>query len=163
MTQPFFITGYPRSMTAWLSVALDCAHDRDGKSLDEFMRELESGVQIGNSDSTASMSYDIIKARYPDARWVVIERDKEEAIQAFCNVSSLSRQKCAPFFCHIEECLPRIVPALRINFSEVVLRVKEIWEWCRPGEKFNEQKAKRMEALNIQHVPFLIKKAAGTV
>jgi hypothetical protein len=43
------------------------------------------------------------------------------------------------------------------------LRIEEIWEWCRPDEKFNEQRAKRMEVLNIQHVPILIKKAAGTI
>lgn len=163
MDQPFFITGYPRSMTAWLSVALDCAHDRDGKSLDEFMRELESGNQIGNSDSTISMSYDMIKQKHPDSRWVIIERDKNEALYSFCKVSGLDEVKCSVFFDHLEECLSRITTALRVKFSEIYLRIKEIWEWCRPEVEFPEKRIKRMEVLNIQHIPFLIQKAAGTV
>ena len=105
----------------------------------------------------------MIKQKYPDSKWVIIERDQSEALCSFCKVSGLDEVKCSVFFDHIEECLSKITTALRVKFSEIYLRMKEIWEWCRPGVKFPEEKIKRMEVLNIQHIPSLIRKASGTV
>lgn len=163
MNQPFFITGYPRSMTAWLSVALDCAHERDGKSMNDFMRELESKKQIGDSNSAASMFYDDIKKKYPDSKWVVIDRCKDECLDSFCRVSRLPLKECGVFFDYLEQCISRIYPCLRVKFSDISLRIQDIWEWCRPEMEFPREKIHRLQMLNIQQKASIIQMAARTV
>jgi hypothetical protein len=163
MGNPFFITGYPRSMTAWLSVALDCAHERDGKSMEEFMQDIECGEQSGDSSSIASMLYAEIKERFPDSRWVVIEREKDECLQSFCKVSKLPKNKCVELFDYIEHCISGISPALRVKFCDIQARLKEIWEWCYPEIDYPVKRIKKLQMLNIQQIPHLIQMGAGTI
>ncbi len=163
MNQPFFITGFPRSMTAWLSVALDCAHERDGKSMADFMRELESGKQIGDSSSIVPMFYDDIKKRYPDSKWVVIDRSKDECLDSFCKVSKLPLKECAFLFDHLEQCISKISPSLTVKFSDISLRIRDIWDWCRPEIEFPRERIHRLQMLNIQQKASLIQMGAGTL
>ena len=160
MDQPFFITGYPRSMTAWLSVALDCAHERDGDPIEEFMQKLDSGEQVGNAESTIVFFFDVIKERWPDSRWVIIEREKEESLSSLCKVSDIAVEKMRPLFDAIEAHISSITSVLVVKFSEILYRIKEIWEWCRPLQEFPEQRIKRLQILNIQQNPSLIREVA---
>lgn len=150
-------------MTAWLSVALDCAHERDGKSIQEFMQEIESGKQIGDSSSIASMLYEDIKKRYPDSRWVVIDRPKDECLDSFCKVSKLPVKECGVLFDHMQQCISKISPSLTVKFSNISLRIKDIWEWCRPEMAFPHEKINRLQMLNIQQKASLIQMAARTI
>lgn len=160
MPEPFFITGYPRSMTAWLSVALDCAHERDGESFESFMQKLESGEQIGNSESTTVLFYNAIKEKYPNSKWVVIEREKQDSLVSMCKVSGLNPEKLSFIFDALEQCFPNVSPALRVKFSEIPFRMEEIWKWCRPSEEFPAQRIKRLQILNVQQLPALIEAAS---
>jgi hypothetical protein len=163
MGNPFFITGYPRSMTAWLSVALDCAHERDGKSMEEFLKEIECGKQVGDSNSISSMFYAEIKERFPDSKWVIIEREKEECLESFCKVSKLPKRTCNELFNCLEYYISKISPALRVKFCDIPIRLKEIWEWCYPEIEYPIERIKKLQMLNIQQIPHLIQMGAGTI
>jgi len=163
MVSPFFITGYPRSMTAWVSIALNCAHERDGASFEEFMSQLESGSQIGNSDSTISFFYENISERFPNSKWVIIEREKSRSLDAFCRVSKLNKNSCVAFFDQLEACMLRIPSALRIDFNDVTSRIEDIWSWCKPETEIPKAFLSRMKLMNVQQIPELIQIAAKTV
>jgi len=101
----FFILGLPRSRTAWLAnwMTTDttiCLHDawrfaNTGKELRQllFWKAIQAGVPqryIGNSDSSNSWMYDILKETFPEARFALIERDYRDV-----EVSAL-HLSCAP-------------------------------------------------------------------
>lgn len=85
---PVFITGLPRSRTAWLSALLSrpgamIDHERQrrfamvGHYLDSF-----GGSVAGDSSSLLPLIYDEVRGRWPDARWVYVRRNPAEALEA---------------------------------------------------------------------------------
>lgn len=92
MSAPFFITGLPRSRTAWLANLFTwgdsfCYHDAlpDCESLGEL--DIMLGglpyLEIGLSDSSLLLIWRALVRRYPTSKWVLIRRDKREALRSF--------------------------------------------------------------------------------
>lgn len=88
MSTNFFITGLPRSRTAWFSTlfmtgGIWCHHDLLGKvhSLAEFNRQMDKGQQsVGDSDSGLVWLWREFRELFPRARWLLIERDVTAAV-----------------------------------------------------------------------------------
>ncbi len=90
---PFFITGYPRSRTAWLANFLTtheswCYHEGTllAKSFDEYCRTLEllnRKEPCGDANSGLGFIYPVLLERFPKAKWVLIERQREHAELSF--------------------------------------------------------------------------------
>jgi len=82
----FVITGMPRTGTAWLSVFLTyrdtvCRHDLfSAEGVSAGARRLEEDVfgAYGVADCGAVVCLERVRARWPDAQWVVLTRDAEE-------------------------------------------------------------------------------------
>ena len=84
----FFVTGLPRSRTAWLANfltygPLTCLHD-EFRHLDN-PRDLEQlftaagGPCVGHADPANVLFQDALISAFPAAMWVVIERDPTQA------------------------------------------------------------------------------------
>lgn len=87
MNAPFFITGLPRTRTSWLANLFSdgrsfCHHDLFGLvgSVAEFKRKLQPAN--GDSDSAAMLYYDALKKLFPEARWLLVLREPQEAIDS---------------------------------------------------------------------------------
>lgn len=80
---PFFVTGLPRSRTAWMANWLTtdrtlCYHDQACSA--ELLR---ADRLVGFSGSELAEQFGAIAVRWPAAPWVVMLRDSGEALEAF--------------------------------------------------------------------------------
>lgn len=72
--RPFFVTGMPRSRTAWLSAWLTtettwCAHDTPLNSFPPLI-----GQYTGLAGPEVCVSFEDFSSSFPDAPWLVIQR-----------------------------------------------------------------------------------------
>ncbi|MCK5604799.1 hypothetical protein KAR91_23115 [Candidatus Pacearchaeota archaeon] len=164
MMKSFFITGLPRTRTAWLANFLTyddsfCFHEvikefkvEDWKGLFESMGK----EYVGNSDSGIPFLVDQIKAAFPQAKWVLIERDGSEAWRSLSKVIPWDLRKIVdkgveltvPRLHQIKlACNPLIVKYQDLGNREVC---KEIWNYCIPGISFNDKRWQMLDRLNVQ-------------
>jgi hypothetical protein len=90
---PFFITGLPRSRTAWLANYFTngdvfCYHDafKDTVSVDKLAKLLDRGEQVryfGDSDSGLLLHAAELKKRFPKSPWLFVRRDVRDAERSF--------------------------------------------------------------------------------
>lgn len=137
----FFITGYPRSRTAWLANMLTyansfCYHDGLGQcvrvsDLAHLFLSASDDLtinRIGNSDSGLSFVWKEVNEYFPEANWIIIRRPKEDCKTSFSNefvgrsggyagIRSIDASSVAPVFDQIESNLEALVsgiPAFRL-------------------------------------------------
>lgn len=162
--QPFFITGYPRSRTAWMAAWLTtdrslCFHDGilGCSSLTQFAARLRTGLEFtGDSDSGLTLWYPELRKMFPGARWVLIERDASEACaavhKAFPELGS-EEQKRAAF--------ERVGPVLEELRKDCQLHVRfenlddvntaaGVWNTCLPGMVFDERRWRLFNGLKVE-------------
>ena len=89
MAAKFFVTGLPRSRTAWCANFLTagdafCWHDglANCRSLDQFGTRMDVAAVCGDSDSGLVFFYDELRARYPEAQWAIVRRAPEEVVKS---------------------------------------------------------------------------------
>ncbi len=97
---PMFVLAMPRCRTAWLSVCLsalgvDCSHEgmREHSSFAEYAAELEARLAEGPAgDADPGLVYWLpeILERWPRARFAVIAREDEEALEATVRAAPLA-------------------------------------------------------------------------
>jgi hypothetical protein len=89
----FFVTGLPRSRTAWLSVFLTgydsfCFHEGTGRFPDwaSYVKALRERPEPWAGDSNPALieHIDDLLAEFPDARFLIVRRDPGEALASFC-------------------------------------------------------------------------------
>lgn len=92
MKTPFFITGLPRSRTAWLANLFTtdttiCYHDRP------FESKLcnREDKKVGFSCSEIIWSYQSIHYEFPTARWLVVVRDGDDSLRSFKRFASKNK------------------------------------------------------------------------
>jgi hypothetical protein len=83
MKIPFFITGTPRSRTAWLSALFTtertlCYHEPQESAIDLVKRHPDRTVGI--SDPSLVFKFDALRKEFPHAPWVYIQRNPDEAL-----------------------------------------------------------------------------------
>lgn len=157
--KPFFITGLPRSRTAWLSVVFTigdsfCFHEalrftRNGTEMLAMFKQT-GAKHVGNSDSLLPFFYNDIARYFPDAPIVIIERDPKEVFESLERVFGVKSQLI------IDETLVRLESirhdALIVDYSDLdnepVLR--KMWAHCLGDVPFNRQKWLSLRELNIQ-------------
>lgn len=88
MRTPIFITGLPRSRTAWLSAFLtmpgaivEHERQRQFRTVGEYLQSFGEPV-IGDSSSLLPMIHKEVAARFPSSPWVYVYRDADEALEA---------------------------------------------------------------------------------
>jgi hypothetical protein len=99
VSKQFFITGFPRSQTAWLSNLLTwgdsiCYHDPVdlvGVDIGDFglnvIKKMRlSAGPIGLSDSSTLYVWREFVKAFPDAKWVAIDRHPNSVIESLKNI-----------------------------------------------------------------------------
>jgi hypothetical protein len=170
MSNPFFITGLPRSRTTWLANLLTfgevfCHHDLIGcvHSLHEFECEM-SRENVGDSDSgLMSISRSVVET-WPGARWLMVMRDREDAWRALekyvavCGIPRLEYDTRD----RIEEWQDKTCALLKGNPNAIFVdfdslgdmnTLREIWEFLTPQTPFSFRRCLQQMSYKVEPVP----------
>jgi len=181
--EPYFITGLPRSKTAWLANLLTtgpsfCHHDavRLGVSV-AALKKLFASTEyqyIGNSDSgMTALPYDSTEA-FPESKWVFIRRDpiasalsyqKHFTKEPYRFVKQFTDEEAMDLTEHLDKILDvmqNLLPQhrkmiVRFDDLEKEQTVKAIWEYVLPHMPWQHQ---RWHMLNTFRVNIIGPKVA---
>jgi hypothetical protein len=168
MAGKFFVTGLPRSRTAWaanfLSVApAFCWHDglANTPSLEAFQKKMETAEICGDSDSGLAFFYDELRALYPKARWVVLRRDPEEVVVSlvrmhpYLGMPTINAHEARGMVEAASQHLDRIAadPAtLELRWSDLSLRegARALWWHCLRDEvAWRNERWEQLRDMNV--------------
>lgn len=141
----YFVTGLPRSRTAWMAAWLGCNHElMNGlESPDEFAEMLGD-----NGDSDCGLMWLPLRKMYPDAPVLVIDRPIKDV------VASLKRlMDVTPYIETLLDISRRkmllIDNALVVKFDEIDDRLDEIHMHLK-GEPMNIERAELFKNMKIE-------------
>lgn len=165
MKNIFFIAGLPRSRTAWLANFLTygnsfCYHE--GLIYCKTLRDLKSllignkAEIVGNSDSGLCLIGKELKEMFPEAKMVVIARDKYHVRASLDkNFPGLYQQGW------LDRMLEGI-DEIQDHFKPLIMRYdtlknrgmcKMIWDYCIPDQEFDFARWKMLDKLNVSVIP----------
>lgn len=173
---PFFITGLPRSRTAWLANFFTwresfCHHDalRMGLSVEALREQLESvpARYVGDSDSGLVMFAEQIVKEWPDARWLLVQRPVRECLESYQNyfprhpypsVPVLTGADAATVFDYMRrhcERLSGIVPSLNLAVMDAdamddETSMRNMWQWILPTVPFPLGRWRMLTTMNVR-------------
>lgn len=157
MNGVFFITGLPRSRTAWLAAWLTlgsvmCWHDK------KFSPELvHKDRRTGFSGPELVDQFEVLSKQFPHAPWIVVLRNAEQAMAGFMRVAAgkfsprfdiekFWEQRCFRLANICEK--PNVHPVRFDDLdSEHVARF--VWDTCLPGIDFDRQRWELFNSLRI--------------
>lgn len=145
MKPKFFITGLPRSRTAWLAVYFNCLGQR---CLHDGFKN--SGVGImenydGNVDSGLMLTnYELI---YPDAKVVIIERPLRDVANSIQRMG-LVWPTDAMLINHQRQL--NLMKGLRVKFHEIDRRLEEITTYC--GVDYDVNVSIMMRQMHVEKI-----------
>lgn len=126
----FFVTGRPRSRTAWLANFLTwgdtfCFHDAlrlvdDPRQIGQVFARVSHAAAVGLADPAILFFQDALRAAYPGAAWIFIDRDCRETIPAFDRV--LSQQASPESIASIESHAARLLwqpGVIRVPYAQL--------------------------------------------
>jgi len=156
----FFITGLPRSRTAWMANLftygdVHCFHEGMSgcESVVQYQTKLDSMKyhrHVGDSNTTTAL--------FMSETWgptVIIERDLDEVVASLEDMqkeygkeifgtSKEIRQNMEALWARLQ-----VMEGLHIPFDQVDSRLEEIWEYCLPVP-FNEERAEMLKDFKIE-------------
>ena len=125
---PYFVTGLPRSRTAWWSVLLSrsgglCDHESEllSNTQDDWFEYYHRRPEGGNSSALLLYSWRKVREEFPLARWLILERDPDEALEAAvasCKEAGMERE--------IRRSWPTLVAELQALKAELPPGLKHI-------------------------------------
>lgn len=170
--QPFIIFALPRSRTAWLSRFLsyadwNCGHDelRHCRSLDDVTTWL-SQPRVGSVETIASPFWRILPRVAPDAKILVIRRNREEVIHSLMSVPGVTfdRDVLGKALLGFDRKLDQIearLPCMSVDFADLADEgtCASIFEYCLPY-LHDPARWAALAAINIQiDFPGMVKHA----
>lgn len=170
----FFITGLPRSRTAWLANLLTystsfCWHDAltftsTIPRLWTFLCEhIRNGYDyLGNSDSALLFHRDEMVKLFPEAKWVIVERDSKEVAKSFWDQfhatypggpttfeeTCLMTSNLSELFQKVKNAFPN---CLHVKFTDLENppTIEAIWKHCLPSLRFNGDRLRMLETFRV--------------
>ena len=138
----YFVTGLPRSRTAWFAAFLpNCSHEglkwlEKRSDFDKLMTRYD-----GLSDSVLMLTD--FQQRFPGCKTLIIERPVDEVIESLGVLGFGSED-------FVKWCDTRLsaIPGLRVAFNDIDERLPEICHFL--GVPYDEQRAELFCRLNIQ-------------
>lgn len=173
---PFFITGLPRSRTAWMANFLTwgnsfCHHDalRLECSVAGLRKQIERcrAWYVGDSDSGLMwFAEDIVKA-WPDARWVLIRRPMQECLESYQNyfprhpypgIPVLKDADALTVFHEMEKISTRVTQHVPMGNLSIVQAdglddenvMRAMWDWVLPGILFPVERWRMLNTMNVR-------------
>lgn len=170
----FFVTGLPRSRTAWMANFLThppvafCYHDL--LRVDPALKRLHApGAKfVGDSDSALVLEPMRWVQKFPDARWVLINRPVSDCFESFSKWFSGKRvypgtppdrgalarlfTLCARLVDQAEKVLPNV---LIVDFESLDEEetIRRVWSWCLPGVDFPLERWRMLNTFQVNVMP----------
>lgn len=178
--KPYFITGLPRSRTAWLANLLTwgdsfCFHEATTgcSSMEQLKATLETvpiGTRhIGNSDPNLGLIAQSIMETFPQCRVVLIHRPLEECVDAEFNAMTweglsdfddVTKAKLTKLMreaslgmAHLARSLPA-KRVLMVGYSDLDDEgiVRGIWNFCVPNTPFPTMRYRMLQNLRVTQI-----------
>jgi hypothetical protein len=167
MSAPFFITGYPRSRTAWASVWLTtdrsvCLHDGIAgcESFHDFRQKMDVRQPfVGDSDSGLPFIYRQCLELWPNAKWVVLDRSKNECLKSFRRAfPGVPKESLKTQLDTLETMIGRMcmeVKAMIVGYDQLddADCAEAVWGHCLPDVPFDVERWRALCRLNISLEP----------
>jgi hypothetical protein len=168
--QPFFITGLPRTGTAWLANFLTtgdtfCHHDLTASAATVQALADRLGPGVGDADSGLVFVAREILQRFPASRWVFIERSPREACASLAQALDASQipalsPSASALLVDVALAARRMlsaagVPLLRVRFDDIFTEAgaRAIWNHVFPSRSFDERRFALLRALSVERRP----------
>lgn len=177
--QPFFISGMPRTRTAWCSAFFSgkfsfCFHDATAttrfgieKLVTRFASVAEKYEFVGDSDSGLLAIADKVSRRWPQAPWVLIHREAEHVTQSYQRHFQGTSYPCPELVADTREAIAVVERlysdaksvlgqrALEVKFEDLENEdaVKSVWDWCLPGIEFPKERYEVFQKLVVNIHP----------
>lgn len=174
----YFITGFPRSRTAWLANLLTwgdsfCFHEAydhvmEGESIADVLGKVPHTVEFcGDSDSAIALCADDVLAEFPDAKFVFIKRPIEEVIESYKKsldedplFVTFSREEIAQQMGDHERRLDDLQSQISssrkmtVRYSDLERKptVMAIWRFCLPGREFPHMRYAMLQNLRVTQI-----------
>lgn len=151
---PFWITGLPRSRTAWFSVAMrgpdcDCAHELTASARDFADLKRQWLARQGNADSACGFHVArILREIVP--RTLVVERPIADVLASLERLFAQPMAHLAPMLERLQDALSITHPLIkRVRFDDLNDRdaVIDAADWLVPG---HGETAAELMAMNVQ-------------
>lgn len=167
----YFITGLPRSRTAWLSNLLTygnsfCWHDIryiEGSSIPAPLEQIKkrlalSGFEkIGASDPAIISCWEWLRDSYPNAKWVVIERDSGESLLSSEAAFGPINENAFALLAFSFKRMCNSVPHLHVKFEDLDSAVYDIARHVGV-DIGNEERVQQLQRFQIRVRPELFPK-----
>lgn len=163
MKTPFFITGLPRSRTAWLANLFTtdttlCWHE-PLEPISSLMAMAPEGRRIGVSDASLTSQFEALSNEFPSARWLYVQREEEAAMASLVRFIA-PHVKTSPtglkgYLKQHQACAARMKTDARVR----VVRFEDLsdgavmpgaWSWLLPEIRFPGQRWIMLCGLNVQ-------------
>lgn len=166
MLTPFFITGLPRSGTAWLANLFTtgksiCFHEPDPRDVVTAINA-QPGRRVGASDPTLVRKHSQVVMLWPDARWLYVVRPIEEcfaSLVGFCAANGVTLNHAIARRA-MEEDRVMGMQLIQDPFHVAVAEwdhvrndaevAGQVWRWLVPEIKFDVDRWKLLGGLNVQ-------------
>ena len=159
-TSNFFITGLPRSRTAWLSTFFTgdncfCYHEilkvSDGfnDAIQKLLNRKE--MYVGNSDSSLPIWSGKVDYMLQNSPIVIVERDVDEVADSLTNLWGCDPTRFLDLTLEHLEILKKRYNYISIDYNKLSdqLCLENIWDFCIPNIDFDKDKFEMLKTINI--------------
>jgi hypothetical protein len=171
---PFFITGLPRSRTAWLANFLTtdhsfCYHDLSRIGLNALYTN-EAYTYVGDADSGLLLHVDQLLLRYPNASWLFLHNTVDVALKSYQTYFQgdnkylqIPLEKVPQAFEVANGlytiALTKVKNKIEIDPVELdnITTTKNIWQWLLPTIPWNEDRYAMLNTFRINVIPQKLK------
>lgn len=142
--EPFFIFGTARTRSTWFSnlftyTGVFCYNEesRYMRHLDEIQERIDERPEtiVGFSDPELFHYIEYVYSRFPTAKYILLERDREESINSLANISGATPEQLEPKFelwdKNIQFAKEKIPHLQTINFNDMddKKKMSDIWNY----------------------------------
>ena len=160
LTNKFFITGLPRSRTAWLSSFFTgndffCYHEvlKISKNFNGAIEKMlnRKETYVGNSDSSLSIWASEIDHMLQRSPIVIIERDIDEVTSSLTNLWGCDPTRFLDLTLEHLEILKKRYNYISVDYNKLSdkLYLENIWDFCIPNIDFDKDKFEMLKTINI--------------
>lgn len=161
MRTPFFITGLPRSRSAWLANWLTTDASLVYHDVPLPMDLRGEWRQVGFSGPELAVEYEMINRLYPGARWVVVLRNEADAKAAFIRwagaylggaeaaFEAVWKERVAAIARLTTQLNVRTVPFEQLDDP---VTARGLWEYLLPDQAFDADRWRVLNEMNVQQM-----------
>lgn len=168
----FFITGFPRTRTAWLANLFThgdsiCLHEGFGPDGWKYHLTTDSDVKyFGDSSSGLFPHIEFLTSTYPAAPWVIVDRRREEAEKSYFDWSfsdphpniPRTKEDITKMFDLCEHGLREVLRLAKhreiVSFDALddMATLKWMHRYLTPENRFDEQRAEMLQTMRINQI-----------